>query len=50
MRLYIIPIEYGLPEPEMVKAAENGEIYIGGCLVSDSNPEWHCKNCGYEWK
>lgn len=46
----IIPIEYGLPGPEMVKAAEKGEIYIGGCLISDSNPEWHCKNCGYDWK
>jgi hypothetical protein len=46
----IIPIEYGLPGPEMVRAAEKKEIYIGGCLISDSNPEWHCNNCGYDWK
>ena len=46
----VIPIIYGLPGLDLAEKESNGEVKLGGCLVIEGNPEWHCKNCGYEWK
>ena len=45
----VVPIEYGLPGPEMRAGAERGEIVLGGCVVSDDSAIWHCKDCQSEW-
>lgn len=45
----VIPIEYGLPGKEMSDRAERGEILLGGCVVSEDSPVWHCKDCGHQW-
>ena len=42
-------IAYGLPGPEMMEEAERGDIVLGGCVVTDDGPEWHCKECAHEW-
>ena len=44
----VIPIVYGLPGPELFQAAERGEVALGGCLVDDRNPMWHCNGCGVD--
>jgi len=41
----VIPINYGLPMPELMKKAERGEIRLGGCVVSENDPQWYCKKC-----
>lgn len=41
-----IPIAYGLPGPELMEAAERGEVAIGGCIVSGSQPTHECRGCG----
>lgn len=41
----IIPIVYGLPNNDLRLEAEKGLIYLGGCCVDESNPEWYCKLC-----
>lgn len=46
----VIPIEYGLPGDEMMEEEKTGKIRLGGCCVTDDNPEWHCKACRYEWQ
>ena len=46
----VIPIMYGLPSPEAELEREKGKIILGGCLIFEENPNWHCKNCGHEWK
>ncbi len=46
----VIPIVYGLPTPEAEEEAKKGLFKLGGCIVSEESPKWHCKNCGYEWK
>lgn len=46
----IIPIHYGLPNLKGLEQAGKGEIKLGGCCVSPKNPNWHCKNCGKEFK
>ncbi|MDW3217120.1 MAG: hypothetical protein R8F63_00795 [Acidimicrobiales bacterium] len=42
----VIPIEYGMPGPEMQAAAERGEIALGGCVIGPENPNWRCVVCG----
>jgi hypothetical protein len=46
----VIPIEYGYPGEEMMEEEKTGKIRLGGCCVTDDNPEWHCKACRYEWQ
>ena len=40
----VAPILYGLPanEPDEM-------VHLGGCIISEDNPSWHCKACGHEW-
>ncbi len=45
----VVPIVYGLPGPELIEQAEAGEVVLGGCVVEDGSPVWHCNGCGYEW-
>jgi len=45
----LIPIVYGYPGPEMVESADRGEILLGGCIVSDNDPQFRCKNCGRQY-
>jgi len=46
-----IPIAYGMPDMELVEAAQRGEVALGGCLVMDDNPQWQCTDaaCGFGW-
>ena len=46
----VIPIMFGFPGPEMLEAAERGEIKLGGCCISPgTDPEFHCKRCDYDF-
>ena len=45
----VVPIVYGMPGPELVEASKKGEVELGGCVVTDRDPEWHCKACGHGW-
>jgi hypothetical protein len=44
-----VPIVFGLPADEALIDAERGKIALGGCMVSENDPEWRCKSCGHEW-
>jgi hypothetical protein len=39
----IIPIGYGLPTTKGLRRAEKGKIYLGGCTISECDPQWYCK-------
>jgi hypothetical protein len=41
-----IEIMYGMPTHEAFESAERGEIALGGCCITDCDPQRHCKNCG----
>lgn len=45
-----IPIIYGLPGEELGRQAEEGTIALGGCVVSDDDPQWKCRACQHQWK
>lgn len=47
--LDVVPILYGLPGPEMMDAAEKGKIELGGCCISDDDPQKQCKACGTQF-
>jgi hypothetical protein len=45
----VLPIEYGLPGPELKARAMRGEVVLGGCIVYDGAPDMICVSCGARW-
>lgn len=45
----VVPIAFGYPSPEMIRAAEREEIAIGGCVISDDDPKLACLDCGMQF-
>ena len=41
----LIEIIYGMPDSVIGKKAINGEVFLGGCMVENDNPKYHCNNC-----
>ncbi len=42
----LVPIIYGMPmDDEIVKKHENKEILLGGCMIEQDSPKYHCYNC-----
>ena len=46
----VIPIVYGMPGLELRDQADAGKVALGGCCISENDPEWHCKQCSHEWR
>jgi hypothetical protein len=42
-------IVFGEPGFEMMEAYDRGDIVLGGCCVTEDDPEWRCSNCDHEW-
>jgi hypothetical protein len=45
----IISIVYGYPPYDVGEEAEKGFVQLGGCVINEDIPQWHCKNCGHEF-
>jgi hypothetical protein len=43
----LVAIAYGYPGPEMMAAAERGEVLLGGCVVSEEMPLDGCADCNW---
>ena len=41
----MLEIVYGMPGSDIIEKVENGEIFLGGCMISECNPVYHCNNC-----
>ena len=41
----LIDIIYGMPDYTIGEKAMKGEIHLGGCIISDDDPIYHCNNC-----
>ena len=41
----MVEIHYGMPNLKMTKEAKQRKIFIGGCILSDDSPIYHCYNC-----
>tara|TARA_Y100001960_G_C14410237_1_gene697799 strand:+ start:42 stop:320 length:279 start_codon:yes stop_codon:yes gene_type:complete len=46
----IISIVYGMPASDLAKDEEEGKVILGGCVIREDAPDYHCKDCEYEWK
>ena len=45
----VVRIMYGMPGPEMQQDYYDGKIKLGGCGVSENDPDYHCNDCEFEW-
>ena len=45
----VLFISYGYPSAEGLKAAQEGKTVLGGCVIKDGAPIWHCDQCGHRW-
>jgi len=45
----VIEVIYGFPRPELVEEARQGDIALGGCVISEDNPSHRCTVCGAEF-
>lgn len=43
------PIVYGYPLESTMKAAQEGLVELGGCLVWGDDPDMHCPDCRHRW-
>ena len=46
----VVPVVYGMPGFELGEAADRGELVLGGCLISEDNPDLACLSCDARWK
>ena len=44
-----VPISYGFASYEAGLQAQEGLIELGGCLIGESDPQWHCRACRHRW-
>ena len=44
-----VRIVYGYPSQETLEIAKNGKVVLGGCIISDNDPVWHCNDCQNNW-
>lgn len=45
----VVPIAYGMPGMEIVEDFDAGKVEIGGCVITDNDPEWACRVCEARW-
>ena len=47
----VAPIMYGYPSDMegALKAAEQGEVVLGGCVITGNDPKWQCLECKHVW-
>ena len=45
----VVPIRYGLPGADMQLDYDDGNIELGGCLITDDDPRWACQACDARW-
>lgn len=45
----VLPIVYGEPSNELFDKAANGEVILGGCIVTENDPQKECAECGFQF-
>lgn len=46
----VAPIVYGYPPIERVEEAQEDKVCLGGCCVTDRDPNWLCEDCSHRWR
>ncbi len=45
----VVRVIYGMPSHELFLEAEKGLVHLGGCCVSEVNPQWYCRRDNVEF-
>lgn len=47
----VASILYGLPDfsDELERELNAEEVELGGCIIMDDDPLWHCVECQHRW-
>ncbi len=45
----VVRIGYGEPDDVGAEAARRGAIVLGGCILPEYSPKWHCRECHHQW-
>ncbi len=45
----LVEILWGLPTPEHMQKAKNGEIFLAGCVLPGNPANYHCSRCGHDF-
>lgn len=45
----VVQILYGMPSYEAMESYNRKEIMLGGCLVTDNDPDYGCLFCNHRW-
>ena len=41
--------EFGLAPSVPEEEIKSGRVHLGGCVVYEDAPQYHCNDCGYDW-
>lgn len=41
--------EFGMAPPVANEEIKSGHVHLGGCVVYEDAPQYHCNDCGYDW-
>lgn len=44
-----VPIVYGLIFDIMPNEEDEEDYEAGGCVVTDNDPDYFCRDCGHKW-
>lgn len=44
-----VKIVYGMPSHELFEEAQAGNVKLGGCVITEDNSDYCCKDCEHEW-
>ena len=48
--LCTVPVAYGKPGEDLLRAADRGLVRLAGCAMDASSPTQHCLDCGASWR
>ncbi len=46
----VIQICYGRPSQGLIDDANQGKVYLGGCIIKEDAPDFYCKKCLKKYK
>jgi hypothetical protein len=44
-----VEIIYGSPKAETLQRYLKGEVIMGGCVLAERVPNYHCQECSFEF-
>ena len=50
LKKYVVDIIYGYRTNDAFEKAEQGNIELGGCMIYENSPDYHCNECSYQWQ